>query len=483
MKLLRDILYKVEILQIIGNTNVTISSICFNSNSSIKLSLFVAIKGLHRNGHDYIDAALSAGAHVILHEDDIKFPIENVTYIKVSNSSKSLAILSANFYNNPSSKLKLIGITGTNGKTSTAYYLFSLLEKLNFKVGLISTIENKINNTSYSSNYTTPDCIELNRLFSMMITDDCDYCIMEVSSHGILQNRIYGLDFDMAIFTNISHDHLDYHDSFNQYLKTKKVLFDQLSPSSIAIINNDDINGPNMIIDTKSRKVSYGINNKSTYTLKIIEDTIEGLNLEINNIQLWSQLVGQFNAYNLLSTYTAACEIGINKMKILSALSELNSVPGRFNLIVSQKGFKYIVDYAHTPDALLNVIQTILKTSQRNCQLITVLGCGGNRDKSKRPIMGKIAIENSSMTILTSDNPRFENPEDIITDMHSSVSQSLKNRMKIIIDRELAIQHVVSMATSQSVILIAGKGHENFQEINGKKLPFNDIDILNKYLK
>jgi UDP-N-acetylmuramoyl-L-alanyl-D-glutamate--2,6-diaminopimelate ligase len=484
MKLLRDILYKVEILHIIGNTNMAISSICFNSNIATKLSLFVAIKGLNTNGHDYIDSALSAGAHVIMHEDNIKLPIEDVTYIKVSNSSKSLAILSTNFYNNPSSKLKLIGITGTNGKTSTAYYLFSLLKKLNFKVGLISTIENKINNTSYASNYTTPDCIEINKLLSMMIANDCDYCIMEVSSHGILQNRIYGLDFDMAIFTNISHDHLDYHDSFSQYLKTKKILFDQLSLSSIAIINNDDPNGPNMILDTKSRKVFYGINNNtSTYTLKILEDTIDGLNLEINNIQLWSQLVGQFNAYNLLSTYSAACEMGIDKMRILSVLSELKSVPGRFNLIVSQEGFKYIVDYAHTPDALLKVIQTILHTSQANCQLITVLGCGGNRDKSKRPIMGKIAIENSSMTILTSDNPRFENPEDIITDMHSSLSKSLKNRMKIIIDRELAIQHVVSISTSQSIILIAGKGHERFQEINGQKLPFNDIEILNKYLK
>ena len=483
MKLLREILYKVEIIKIIGNTNITISSIHFNSKKVSKSSVFVAIKGLKTDGHQYINSVLQKGASVIIQEEEIVLTNSSATYIQVQDSSKSLAILSANFYNNPSSKLKIIGITGTNGKTSTAYYLFSLLKKLNFKIGLISTIENKINNQSFKSNFTTPDSLEINKILSMMVIDQCEYCIMEVSSHGILQNRIHGLNFEMAIFTNISHDHLDYHHSFNDYFETKKTLFDLLPSSSKSLINHDDVNGLNIVRDTKSKKIFYGINHNSNYNLKIIEDTIDGLNIEINNTQLWSSLVGQFNAYNLLSTYCAACEIGLDSMKVLSALSELKPVPGRFNIITSKSGIKCIIDFAHTPDALLNVIKTILNTSPSSCNLITVFGCGGGRDKAKRPMMGKIALEYSDITVLTSDNPRFENPEEIIEDIHGTLSQSLKNKMKVIINRESAIKYALSIANKKSIVLVAGKGHENFQEIKDKKFPFNDKDIIHKHLK
>ena len=483
MTILRDILYNVDVEYIIGDTNIEISDLFFNSKDVIKSSLFVAVCGVNQDGHTYISSAIKRGAIAIVLEKDINEPISSITYIKVNNSSKALSVLSSNFFDNPCNKLKLIGITGTNGKTSTAYYVFSLLKKLNFSVGLISTIENKINDKSFPSSYTTPDSLEINRLLYNMVENQCEICVMEVSSHGLSQNRVYSLNFDVAVFTNLTRDHLDFHKNFSDYLSAKKIFFDQLNEAATSIINKDDEHFEIMVSNTKSKKVFYSLESQSDYSAQIINNSLSGLCITINKKHIKSNLVGKFNAYNLLSAYSIACELGLDQKQSLMALKHIKCVPGRFNIIRSSKGVIGIIDYAHTPDALLQAINTIIDSSSSKNKLITLIGCGGNRDKGKRPIMGKIAAEHSSYAIFTSDNPRFEEPDKIIIDMCSGLSSSLIQKTKVIIDRESAIKHAVEIANPNSVVLIAGKGHENYQEIAGSKLPFSDIKLLTKYFK
>ncbi len=483
MKLLREIIYGIDCESILGNTDFSISSIHFNSSEVALNSLFIAVQGTNSDGHDYILEAIKSGSIAIICEQIPEKITNGITYIVVKNSSIVLGLLASNFYNNPSQKLKLVGITGTNGKTSIAYFLFSLFRKLNIKVGLLSTIEYKINKTSFPSSHTTPDPIELNRLLSLMVQEGCEFCFMEVSSHGIYQNRIAGLKFCIAVFSNLTRDHLDYHNSFNDYLNVKKSFFDALSIKTKSIINGDDQYGQTMVLNTDSKKIFYSINNPGHYNCKIIENSIAGLTIDINNVQMSTMLIGEFNAYNLLAVYATAIELGQNTEKVLKFLSNISPPPGRFNVIKSVNNIIGIVDYAHTPDALNKVILSISSFCILNKDLIIVVGCGGDRDAGKRSIIGKIAAENSVLAIFTSDNPRLEEPESIINNMCSDLTDELIKKIKKIPNREQAISFAVSKAKKDSVILVAGKGHEKFQEINGKKIPFNDYLILDKILK
>ncbi len=483
MKLLRELLYQLDCDRIIGNTNSAISSLHFNSNNVLSASLFVAIKGINNNGHNFITAAIESGAIAIVCEDIPKERISHVTYIKVSNSSLALGVLASNFFDNPSNNIKLIGVTGTNGKTSTVFHLFDLFRGLGFRVGLLSTIEQKINNKVFPYKQTTPDPIETNKLLSMMIKDNCEFCFMEVSSHGISQNRISGLSFDIGVFTNITRDHLDYHQSFNQYIATKKLFFDSLSKEAKSIVNADDEYASTMLIDTNSKKIFFSLKKTSNYHATVIENNIDGLALELEKMELSTKLIGKFNAYNLLAAYSVAIELNQDKMSVLNLLSNLESPAGRFNIIKSKSGIIGIVDYAHTPDALKKIIVSISNFCTINKNLIIVVGCGGDRDQGKRSIMGKIASEHASLAIFTSDNPRFENPESIINDMSSDLSDTLCKKVHKIINREEAICFAVNNASKESIILVAGKGHEKFQEISGEKTPFDDFKILEKLLK
>ena len=483
MKLLRELLYGLDCDTIIGNTNTPISNIQFDSNKAALSDLFVAINGQNHDGHEFIEDVISSGVAAVVCECIPEKQIENITYVKVLNSSTALGILASNFFNNPSKKINLIGITGTNGKTSTAYYLFYLFKKLNFKVGLISTIDQKINNKSYPSTHTTPNAIELNRLLSLMVKEGCDFCFMEVSSHAISQNRISGLYFDIAVFTNITRDHLDYHKSFRDYINTKKSFFDSLSGVSKSIVNIDDKYGSEMLKDTNSKKILYSLKTNAHYQAIIVENSITGLTIRIDNHEITTQLIGDFNAYNLLAVYSIARELGQDQDLVLKVLSNIESPPGRFNMIRSRSGVIGVVDYAHTPDALKKVILSISDFCDINKNLIIVLGCGGDRDRGKRRIMGKIAAENSLISIFTSDNPRSENPDSIIHHMCEDLSNELKNKVQKIINRGEAIDAAVRFSSNKSVILIAGKGHEKFQEINGQKTPFDDFKTLQKLLK
>ena len=483
MKTLSKLLYNIKIDEILGDQSVQVSSIVFDSKKVIDASLFVAIKGSKIDGHDYIAHAISNGAHTIVCEFlPIKLNPE-VTYIQVPNSSYSLGVLASNFYNNPSAQIKLIGVTGTNGKTSIATYLYELFQKLNFRTGLISTIENKINNKVLVSNLTTPDPIEINSLLSLMIQEDCTYCFMEVSSHGIAQNRIAGLSFDIGVFSNITRDHLDYHNSFEEYLNTKKQFFDSLDESAKSIVNIDDTYASSMLIHTKSNKIFYGLNKNAHYNAFILESSLSGISLEICNTRINTMLVGDFNAYNILAVFAVASELNQSKHQVLNLLSTMSHVSGRFNIFQSENGITGIIDYAHTPDALLKVIKSISHFCTVERDLIIVVGCGGNRDKGKRALMGKIAFENSQKVIFTSDNPRFEKPEIIIEDMCIDLPDDLDGKIYKIINREEAINFAVHSASNGSIILVAGKGHEKFQEINGQKISFCDSQILKKLLK
>ncbi|MBF25666.1 MAG: UDP-N-acetylmuramoyl-L-alanyl-D-glutamate--2,6-diaminopimelate ligase [Flavobacteriales bacterium] len=483
MKLLRELIYRIDCESILGNTDISISSIHFNSSQISTNSLFIAIKGVSQDGHDYILDSIKLGAIAIICEQIPEKKVDGITYVKVKNSSNAMGILSSNYYDNPSRKLKLIGITGTNGKTSIAYFLFSLFQKLNIKVGLLSTIEYRVNTLSFPSTHTTPNPIELNRLLSIMVEEECEFCFMEVSSHGISQNRISGLQFCVAIFSNLSRDHLDYHSSFNDYLHVKKSFFDSLSANTKSIINIDDPYGKTMVLNTKSKKIYYTIKNQGHYSGKIIENNLTGLSMELNNSLFSTFLVGEFNAYNLLAVYATAIELGQTSNSVLKLLSNLSPPSGRFNVIKSIKNIVGIIDYAHTPDALNKVILSISNFCILNQKLIIVIGCGGDRDTGKRSIIGKIAAENSVLTIFTSDNPRTENPESIINDMCADLTDELRKKIIKLPNRKTAIAYAVSNAKAKSVILVAGKGHEKFQEINGVKTPFNDYLTLDKLLK
>ena len=464
--------------EIVGSTNLAISSVTFDSRQVKKDSLFIAAIGVTVDGHNYIDKAIEMGAAAIVCE---KLPAkinENITYIKVLNSSESLGYIACNFYDNPSEKLKLIGITGTNGKTTTVTLLFNLFRGLGYNVGLLSTVENKINNTVIPSTHTTPDALALNELLNMMVEQGCQYAFMEVSSHAIVQHRITGLHFTGGAFSNITHDHLDYHKTFDEYIKAKKLFFDNLSTDAFALTNKDDRNGMVMLQNTNAKKYTYGLKSIADFKCKVIENHLNGLLLNIDNQEVWIKLIGSFNAYNALVVYAVSQLLKQDKVQVLTTLSNLNSVEGRFQYVKSKTGIIAIVDYAHTPDALKNVLETIKDIRTGNEQVITVVGCGGDRDAAKRPIMAKIACELSNKTILTSDNPRSENPEDILNQMQEGLSPvEAKNALRIS-DRKEAIKTAVAFAKEGDILLIAGKGHEKYQEIKGVKHHFDDFEII-----
>lgn len=481
MEKLTDILEGVEVIQIIGSTDVEINSLQFDSRKVNDGDIFIAIKGTQVDGHSYIEKVIQSGAKAVICEN-LPVSQKDVVFIHVKNSSQALGIMASNFYDSPSSKLKLVGITGTNGKTTIASLLYKLFQNLGYPTGLLSTIQNKVENKVVAATHTTPDPVQINKLLDQMVYEGCEYCFMEVSSHAIDQDRIAGLEFAGGIFTNLSHDHLDYHISFDNYLKAKKKFFDELSNDAFALTNTDDRNGKIMLQNTKARKKTYSLKGASDFKCKIIENNFDGLLLNINGQEFCSNLIGSFNAYNLLAVYAAAVLLGENPSEVLTALSNLKTVEGRFDYIRSANNIVGIVDYAHSPDALQNVLNTIDAIRTHNEILITVFGAGGDRDKQKRPIMGKIACKKSDKVILTSDNPRSEIPEEIITDIENGIGPEYSNRVISITNRKEAIKAACSFARSGDIILVAGKGHEKYQEIEGVKHPFDDKEILKNYL-
>ncbi len=483
MKLLSDILYKVKLEEIIGSTHVAISSIVFDSRKVKKDSLFVATKGAADDGHIYIQKAIELGAIAIVCEEIPKDKNDQITYVKVADSTYALGVMACNYYDNPSEKLKLVGITGTNGKTTTVTLLFNLFKSLGYSVGLLSTVQNKINNTVIPSTHTTPDAITLNELLFKMEEQGCEFVFMEVSSHAIIQNRIAGINFTGALFSNITHDHLDYHKTFDEYIKAKKQFFNLLPSTAFALTNRDDKNGMVMLQNTKANKYTYGLKNIADYKCKIIESHLNGLLLNIDNHEVWVKLIGTFNAYNILSVYATAVLLKQDITSVLTALSNLNSVEGRFQYVKSPNGVIGIIDYAHTPDALKNVLETVKEIRSGSEQVITLVGCGGDRDSAKRPIMAAIACEYSNKVILTSDNPRTEDPEEILNQMQAGVNPVDVKKVLRITDRREAIKIACSFSSKGDIILIAGKGHEKYQEINGVKHDFDDLEILKETIK
>jgi UDP-N-acetylmuramoyl-L-alanyl-D-glutamate--2,6-diaminopimelate ligase len=481
--ILKDILYKVAIEAVKGSTELAINKIEFDSRKIGENDVFVAIRGTVFNGHDFIEKVINQGATVIVCDTLPELIISGITYILVNDTNLALAFLAANYYGNPSKKLKLIGITGTNGKTTVASLLFQLFKKAGFKVGLLSTVKILVDDREYNATHTTPDSLTINHYLSEMCADGVTFCFMEVSSHGIHQKRSEALHFEGGIFTNLSHDHLDYHTTFAEYRDVKKSFFDFLPKTAFALTNVDDKNGVLMLQNTVARKRNYALKTYADYKAQILENQLSGLLLKINENEIWVRLIGTFNAYNLLAIYGAAVELGIEKLEALRILSELESVSGRFQFIVSQTNITAIVDYAHTPDALENVIKTINDIRSNNEQLITVVGCGGDRDKSKRPIMADIASANSNKVILTSDNPRSENPELIIAEMEVGVQSQNQRKVVAIVDRKQAIKTACQFANSNDIILIAGKGHETYQEIKGIRHEFDDLKIVKEILE
>ena len=484
MKLLKDILYKVNIVSVIGSTDLNFNKIEFNSRSISKNDLFIAIKGNDLDGNFYISQAIDNGAKIILCESSPKIIVKGISYVIIKDSRQSLAIISSNFYNNPSSKLKLIGITGTNGKTTTSTLMHQLFMLLNNKVGLISTNKILINKKVLQSTHTTPDPLNLNRILSMMVEEGVEYCFMEVSSHAIDQHRIYGLNFDIGLFTNLSHDHLDYHKSFKEYRDVKKAFINSLSKNSFAIINADDKNGAYMTQNTKAKVYKYALKSSSDFSLKILEKDFNGMKLLINGNEVWSKLIGEFNAYNILATYSLAKIFEYSDELILNKISSLISADGRFERILQNNNKNIgIIDYAHSPDSVQKILETLNELKNKEESLITVIGCGGDRDKAKRPLMGKIAASLSNKVIFTSDNPRFEDPKLIIDQMESGVEQKDVYKISKIIDRKEAIEFACQIAKDDDVILVAGKGHEKYQIKGSVKFEFDDKKILTKSLK
>ena len=483
MKKLSDLLYKVSIEKLIGNVGSSIKNISFDSRKIESGYIFFAIKGYDLDGHKYIPQAITQGATVVVCEELPEELSDYVTYVQVKNSSIALGIVASNFYDNPSEKLTLAGITGTNGKTTTTTLLYNLFTQLGFRCALLSTIENRISDKVLNSNHTTPDPITINQLLAQAVDEGCQYAFMEVSSHGIHQNRLAGLTFKIGAFTNITHDHLDYHQTFSNYIAAKKKFFDELPKTAIAIINMDDKNGLIMLQNTNAKKVTYSLKSNSEYKGKIIENRLDGMLLQFNNQEFWTVLAGKFNAYNELLAYTIASELGFDSLDIVTALSKLQRVKGRFETYVSDDKKYIIVDYAHTPDALQNILEAINQSRTRNEKLITVFGCGGHRDKEKRPKMGNIATRLSDLAIITSDNPRDENPDEIIQEIETGIEPQNTNKYLSITDRKQAIRTAIKMAAPKDIILIAGKGHENYQEINGKHFPFDDMKIAKELLK
>ena len=479
---LQDLLYKVNILKLIGSTNIEISDVQFDSRKIQKKGLFIAIKGTISDGHQYIQNTIKEGVIAIIVEQLPSQLNDNITYVQVANSYNALGVIAANFYNNPSERIKLVGVTGTNGKTTIVSLLHQLFTLLNNKVGMLSTIENKILDKVIPSTHTTPDPLQINYLLNEMIKKGCEYCFMEVSSHALAQGRVNSLHFSAGVFTNITQDHLDYHHTFSEYRDVKKSFFDSLNKDAFALVNKDDKNGSKMLEGTKAKKLSYALKSLANYRCKVLENQFEGMLLQINKVDVWVKLIGDFNAYNILAVYAVAKQFDLEDYEVLTALSMLNAAEGRFQFIRNEDAITGIVDYAHTDDALKNVLSTINTIRTNTESLITIVGCGGDRDKSKRPLMAQVACNLSTQVIITSDNPRSENPEDIIKDMIAGLSPVQKKKVLVITDRRQAIMTAGKLAHENDIILLAGKGHEKYQEINGEKFPFDDMEELKQSL-
>ena len=479
MKKLSDILYKVSTTALAGNTNVDIRDVQIDSRKVQKGSLFVAVKGVAVDGHQYISKAIEQGATAIVCETMPLLHTEGITYVQTNNSAEAAGVIAYNFYDQPTTKLKLVGVTGTNGKTTIATLLYKLFTCLGYKCGLLSTVENQIGGKVIPATHTTPDAISLNALLKQMVDEGCEFAFMEVSSHAIDQKRIAGLEFAGGLFSNITHDHLDYHKTFDEYIKAKKAFFDALPTTAFAITNVDDKRGNVMLQNSAAKKYSYSLKTVADFKGKILENSLTGLIMTVNDQEVIFRLIGEFNAYNLLAVYGAAICLGENKEQVLQCLSNTTGAEGRFDYLISAKERVIgIVDYAHTPDALQNVLSTIKKLKHGNEQLITVVGCGGDRDRTKRPIMANVACEYSDKAIFTSDNPRSEDPQQILNEMEAGLNSAAKRKYISIVDRKQAIKTAVNMAGPEDIVLIAGKGHEKYQEIKGVKHHFDDKEIL-----
>jgi UDP-N-acetylmuramoyl-L-alanyl-D-glutamate--2,6-diaminopimelate ligase len=486
--LLTEILYKVNLVCVAGITQINVDNLCFDSREAKKGSLFIAIKGVQLDGHQYINNAIDKGAVAVLCEDLPDGLNDKVTYIQVNDSAKAMALMAANFYQHPATKLQLVGVTGTNGKTTTVSLLFQLFKALKFNVGLISTIFYQINEVRIKATHTTPNALKLNELLAKMVDEGCEYCFMEVSSHAVVQQRITGLKFKGAVFTNLTHDHIDYHGSFAEYRNAKKGFFDQLNKEAFALVNADDKNGQFMCQNTKAKCFTYALKKMADFKGKILENTFEGLLMQVQGKEMHARLIGDFNAYNLLTVYaTASLLLNDDELMsdegLLTEISKLKAAEGRFEYVENNRGIIGVVDYAHTPDALEKVLTTVNVLRTKNEQLITVVGCGGDRDTQKRPIMAQVACDNSDRVILTSDNPRSEAPEAIIEDMKKGVKAYHQHKVMAITNRKEAINRACSMANKGDIIVLAGKGHEKYQEIEGVRLPFDDKQVLSEALK
>ena len=481
MNVIKDILYKVSLTSTYGDMERKVSDIVFDSRKVIENSAFVAVKGTQVDGHDFISLALEKGATTIVCEQLPEALATGITYIQVVDSAKALGIMAANFYGNPSEKIKVVAVTGTNGKTTTVTLLHQLFVRMGYSTGLLSTVENKINEEVIPSTHTTPDAVSVQALLRKMVDVGCTHCFMEASSHAIVQERIAGLKLAGAVFTNITHDHLDYHGTFEEYIKAKKKLFDELPKDAFALVNGDDKRGGVMVQNCRGTLQTFGLKSAADFKAKILSNTIEGLELDVNGKLIWFRMIGSFNAYNLLGVLGTAVLLGEDEDEVLRELSAIKGAKGRFDRI-SIGGITAIVDYAHTPDALDNVLKTINAFRTGNEQLITVVGCGGNRDKTKRPTMAKIAVSESTKAIFTSDNPRFEEPAEILRDMQAGVGPTDFRKTLTIEDRREAIKTALLLCQKGDIVLIAGKGHEDYQEIKGVKHHFDDAEVVTELL-
>ncbi|MCH7658041.1 MAG: UDP-N-acetylmuramoyl-L-alanyl-D-glutamate--2,6-diaminopimelate ligase [Bacteroidetes bacterium] len=475
---LKEILHGINILKITGSQEIKVNRLQFDSREIEAEDLFVAVKGTQSDGHNYIRSAVDNGASVVVCEKIPARISERVACVRVSNSAVALGKIAANFYGNPSGTLKLVGVTGTNGKTTIVHLLFNLLRKYGYKAGLLSTTGNIVIDNEIPATHTTPDIVQINRLLAEMVKQGCEYAFMEVSSHALVQYRTAGLTFKGGIFTNITHDHLDYHKNFGQYINAKKKFFDDLGKDAFALVNADDKNYKIMVQNCNASISTYALRSVADFKGRIIESLYEGTQLELDNQEVWTRLIGEFNVYNLLAVYATASLLGLKKDDLIRFISKSEPVPGRFETIRSKGGVIAVVDYAHTPDALKNIMNVLVKIKKQNKQLITVIGAGGDRDKSKRPVMAGIAVTKSDKVILTSDNPRTENPQKIIDDMYKGVGKNEQRKVLILVDRKEAIKIACMLAEKEDVILIAGKGHETYQEIKGVKYHFDDREVV-----
>jgi UDP-N-acetylmuramoyl-L-alanyl-D-glutamate--2,6-diaminopimelate ligase len=478
MQQLNTILQDVKILNTQGSLDIPVESIVFDSRQVRQGDVFVAVRGVQSDGHAFINKALESGAAAIVCEELPESLEAGVTYVVVKDSAEAMGLMASVFYGRPSHNIKLVGVTGTNGKTTSVTLLHKLFRELGYNVGLLSTVQNQINEDVIPATHTTPDAVKLNELLAQMVKAGCTYCFMEVSSHAMVQQRVAGLKFAGGVFTNITHDHLDYHNTFEEYIRAKKLFFDQMSAGAFVLINADDKRGPVMVQNTKASVHFYSLRKATEFKARIIDNTIQGLHLDIDGNEIWCKLIGAFNAYNLLAAYAVAVLLEEDKLETLTVLSSLSSAVGRFDYIVSDSQITGIVDYAHTPDALENVLNTIQQIREPNQKIITVVGCGGNRDAAKRPVMADIACRLSDKVILTSDNPRFEEPQTILEDMQKGVKPLDYKKTLSVLDRKEAIRTACMLAEQQDIILVAGKGHETYQEIKGVKYPFDDKQVL-----